>query len=194
VRALAHRVYLLALAEDCIPIYPVYALLFADSGLSTGRISALFMLWSVTSFLLEVPSGALADRVSRRRLLAVAAGLRGVGFALWVAVPSFSAFAAGFVLWGAGGQQCRADRGADADRDGAYPGAAAGQLGADRQAGEGRQQEHRHQRVAGADGPAEQRQVLVDRGTPGQCSGHHQQPPDPPVLSRLLQTDLQRAQ
>jgi MFS family permease len=61
----------------------------------------LFVLWSVTTFTLEVPSGAWADAFSRRRLLAAAGLLRAVGFALWVAWPSYPAFAAGFLLWGA---------------------------------------------------------------------------------------------
>jgi MFS family permease len=52
---------------------------------------------------LEVPSGVLADATSRRRLLVVAPLLTAVGFGLWVAVPSYAAFAAGFVLWGAQG-------------------------------------------------------------------------------------------
>jgi MFS family permease len=81
----------------------VYALLFADAGLSVGQISTLLLIWSLTGFLLEVPSGALADRVSRRRLLAVAALLRAAGFALWLLAPSYPAFALGFVLWGAEG-------------------------------------------------------------------------------------------
>jgi MFS family permease len=97
---LVRRAYAFALLDELIPLYPVYALLFADSGLSTGRISTLLLLWSLTAFVLEVPSGALADRVSRPRLLAVAALLRAAGFALWVAVPSYPGFAAGFVLWG----------------------------------------------------------------------------------------------
>jgi MFS family permease len=90
-----------ALLDELVPLYPVYALLFADAGLSTGQISTLFVLWSVTTFVLEVPSGALADRVSRRRLLAFAALLRGAGFAVWVLAPSYPAFAAGFLAWGA---------------------------------------------------------------------------------------------
>lgn len=81
----------------------MYALLFADSGLNTGEISSLFVLWSVTVFVLEVPSGAWADAFSRRRMLALSGLLRGVGFALWVAWPSYQAFAAGFVLWGVSG-------------------------------------------------------------------------------------------
>jgi MFS family permease len=94
---------LFAALDDAIPLYPVYPLLFADHGLSAGRISGLFVLWSVTAFALEVPSGALADMVSRRMLLAAGALLRAVGFALWVIAPGYLSFAAGFVLWGAGG-------------------------------------------------------------------------------------------
>jgi MFS family permease len=82
-------------------LYPVYALLFADAGLSTGQISSLFVIWSVVGFTLEIPSGALADAYSRRRIIAIAALLQAAGFALWTFLPSYPAFAAGFVLWGA---------------------------------------------------------------------------------------------
>ena len=84
-------------------LYPVYALLFADAGLSTAEIGSLFAIWSVTGFVLEIPSGVWADAVSRRLLLALAPLLSGAGFALWVLAPSYEAFAAGFVLWGAQG-------------------------------------------------------------------------------------------
>ncbi|MEH0543104.1 MFS transporter [Streptomyces sp. B21-105] len=84
-------------------LYPVYALLFADAGLSVGEISSLFVLWSLTGVLLEVPSGAWADAVSRRLLLWTGPLLGAAGFALWVLFPSYGAFAAGFVLWGARG-------------------------------------------------------------------------------------------
>lgn len=47
-----------------------------------------------------MPSGALADRVSRRKVLIAAGAVRAVGFALWVAAPSYPSFAIGFVLWG----------------------------------------------------------------------------------------------
>lgn len=88
---------------ELIPLYALYALLFADHGMSTGQISSLFALWSATSFLLEVPSGAWADTVSRRGLLVLSGALLTAGFALWTAAPSFAGFAAGFVLWGTSG-------------------------------------------------------------------------------------------
>jgi MFS family permease len=80
----------------------VYAVLFADAGLSPAAVSSLFVIWSVTTFALELPSGLWADVFSRRLLLVTAPLLAGAGFGLWTFLPSYPAFAAGFVLWGAG--------------------------------------------------------------------------------------------
>jgi predicted MFS family arabinose efflux permease len=99
----AARLYAYAFLGDFVLLYPVYALLFADTGLSTAEISSLLAIWSISGLVLEVPSGVLADATSRRALLVVAPLLTALGFALWVAVPSYAAFAAGFVLWGAQG-------------------------------------------------------------------------------------------
>ncbi|MFE9689479.1 MFS transporter [Micromonospora sp. NPDC005806] len=102
-RPLAAALYGYAFLTDFVLLYPLYVLLFADTGLSVGQISSLFVIWSATGILLEVPSGAWADAVSRRLLLALAPLLPAVAFALWLIVPSYPAFAVGFVLWGAGG-------------------------------------------------------------------------------------------
>jgi MFS family permease len=81
-------------------LYPVYTLLFSDSGLSVWQVSSLFVIWSISSMVFEVPSGAWADATSRRRLLIVGPVLTALAFAIWVAYPSFWVFALGFVLWG----------------------------------------------------------------------------------------------
>jgi MFS family permease len=86
-----------------MPVFPVYALLFADAGLSLAEISLLFVLWSVVGIVLEVPSGAWADTVSRKALLAAGAVTYAAAFASWVLFPSFAGFAAGFCLWGLSG-------------------------------------------------------------------------------------------
>ncbi|MGW6446429.1 MFS transporter [Lentzea sp. NPDC055074] len=78
-------------------------MLFADSGLSDASISVLLAIWSLTSVVFEVPSGALADRFSRRSCLVASGVLQALGHAAWVLFPSFWGFAAGFVLWGLGG-------------------------------------------------------------------------------------------
>ncbi|HEX8864899.1 MAG TPA: MFS transporter, partial [Lentzea sp.] len=78
-------------------------MLFADSGLSDASISVLLAIWSTTAVVFEVPSGAIADRFSRRSSLVAAGVLQAAGYASWVVFPSFWGFAAGFVLWGLGG-------------------------------------------------------------------------------------------
>ena len=81
-------------------LYPVYTLLFSDTGLSVWQISSLFVIWSVSSLVLEVPSGAWADATSRRRLLVIGPLLTSAAFALWVGSPGYWVFAVGFLLWG----------------------------------------------------------------------------------------------
>ncbi|MFD5825624.1 MFS transporter [Lentzea sp. NPDC060358] len=78
-------------------------MLFADSGLSDAQISVLLAVWSLTAVVFEVPSGAVADRFSRRSCLVASGVLQALGYAAWVVFPSFWGFAAGFVLWGLGG-------------------------------------------------------------------------------------------
>ena len=101
-RGFGARVVAVEALGQFVPLYPLYALLFADHGLSDAAISALFALWSVTTLVLEVPSGAWADVTSRRRMLAASGALAAAAFALWVLFPGTWVFALGFVLWGVG--------------------------------------------------------------------------------------------
>jgi MFS family permease len=86
--------------RDLIPLYAIYALLFADHGLSVGEISSLFVIWSLVSFVFEVPSGAWADTVDRRLLLVTSGVIYAMAFSAWMASPTYFGFALGFVLWG----------------------------------------------------------------------------------------------
>ena len=92
-----------AALSELVPYYPLYALLFLDTGLSNAQISALFAVWSVTSLLTEVPAGALADRWSRRGVVVLAGVLQAAAFVIWTAAPQAWAFALGFVVWGVSG-------------------------------------------------------------------------------------------
>lgn len=49
--------------------YPVFTILFVDFGLSVSQFALLNAIWAGTIVLLEVPSGALADIIGRRKLL-----------------------------------------------------------------------------------------------------------------------------
>ena len=55
--------------------YPVFMILFLDFGITLEQFGLLNAAWAAAIVLLEVPSGALADLVGRRRLLVAAAGL-----------------------------------------------------------------------------------------------------------------------
>ncbi|RZT78162.1 putative MFS family arabinose efflux permease [Micromonospora violae] len=103
VRRLTATLYGYAFLSDLVLLYPLYVVFFADTGLSVGQIASLFVVWSAAGIVFEVPSGAWADVVSRRLLLSLAPLVTAAGFALWVLVPSYPAFALGFLLWGAGG-------------------------------------------------------------------------------------------
>ena len=92
-----------AALSELVPYYPLYALLFLDTGLSNAQISALFAVWSITSLLTEVPAGALADRWSRRGVVVLAGVLQAAAFVIWTAAPQTWAFALGFVVWGVSG-------------------------------------------------------------------------------------------
>ena len=92
-----------AALSELVPLYPLYALLFLDSGLTEAQISGLFALWSVSAFLTEVPGGVLADRWSRRGAVVLAGFLQAAAFVVWTTAPGCTGFAVGFVVWGIGG-------------------------------------------------------------------------------------------
>jgi MFS family permease len=83
-----------------ILIYPLYAVMFVDNGLDAAQISLLFIVWSAVAFVLEVPSGAIADKFSRKYVLMIAMLFQAVAFMCWLMLPSFWGFLVGFVLWG----------------------------------------------------------------------------------------------
>jgi MFS family permease len=67
--------------------YPVFTVLFLDYGLSLEQFAILNMVWALTIVLAEVPSGALADIVGRKRLVVFAAMMMVVEMALIVFAP-----------------------------------------------------------------------------------------------------------
>lgn len=52
--------------------YPVFTILFLDFGLTVAQFAILNAVWAATIVIAEVPSGALADIIGRKRLLVFA--------------------------------------------------------------------------------------------------------------------------
>jgi MFS family permease len=75
--------------------------MFVDHGLTPWQVSFTLIAWSTTAFVLQIPSGLLADRWSRRWLLCGAQLVRGAGFLAWLLFPGFAGFLIGLMLWGA---------------------------------------------------------------------------------------------
>ncbi len=96
----ANRFVLYKGLKDLILIYPIYTLLFDEAGILLPQISILLALWSLPVVVLEIPSGILSDRWSRRGMIIIASALRALCFLLWLINPSFVFFALGFLCWG----------------------------------------------------------------------------------------------
>jgi len=67
--------------------YPVYTILFLDFGLTIQQFALLNVVWAATIVLLEVPSGALADIIGRKKLLVIAGILMVAEIALLCFAP-----------------------------------------------------------------------------------------------------------
>jgi MFS family permease len=96
---LRRRLYALSFIDEFGPVYAVWTLWFNDHDVTTGQISTVFLLWAFIALVFEIPSGALADRVDRRRLLATAFLIRGVGIGVWLVWPTFGGLVIGAALW-----------------------------------------------------------------------------------------------
>jgi MFS family permease len=68
--------------------YPVLAVLFLDLGLSMEQYALLNVAWAAAIVLLEVPSGAMADLVGRRRLVVFASVLMVMEMLIFAFAPA----------------------------------------------------------------------------------------------------------
>jgi MFS family permease len=96
--------YLTTVCYDFVFAYAIYTVFFSIRGLTVFQIGLLLSWWTLTSIVLEIPTGALADCWSRRKMLALAPLVKGLCFLTWfLAGGSFYLFALGFLLWSVGG-------------------------------------------------------------------------------------------
>ncbi len=102
-RSFLTAIYTHCFFDELVFIYPYYAVMFSDCGLSAVQISVLFIVWSVVGFALEIPSGALADRYPRKHVLIFGQFAKLACCLIWLVFPSFWGFLAGFACWGVKG-------------------------------------------------------------------------------------------
>lgn len=83
-----------------MPIFALASLMIVDNQLSGNEVAIVLASYSIASFICEVPSGALADRTSRKWILVASQALCAIGFACWAITPNFIGFLVGYSLWG----------------------------------------------------------------------------------------------
>ena len=88
--------------DDFILVYPVYAIMMLETGVTGLELSVLFAVWSLSALLFEIPSGVIGDLVNRKRYVAVGSLVRGAGYLMWLVYPEVPGFALGFLLWSLG--------------------------------------------------------------------------------------------
>ncbi len=99
-RRAAFKFFAFSFLEGFAPIYPVYMIMFEGRGYELTSLSLLLSIWSLPVVLLELPSGILADRWSKKGVVAIGMALKALCFVLWASSPSFLAAALGFISWG----------------------------------------------------------------------------------------------
>lgn len=67
--------------------YPVIGVLFMDLGLTLEQYALLNVVWAATIILLEIPSGALADVIGRKRVVVLASLLMVAEMAVFAFAP-----------------------------------------------------------------------------------------------------------
>lgn len=67
--------------------YPVIGVLFLDLGLTLEQYALLNVIWAVVIIVLEIPSGALADVIGRKRVVVLAAALMVAEMAVFAFAP-----------------------------------------------------------------------------------------------------------
>ncbi|HHP0479291.1 TPA: MFS transporter [Vibrio campbellii] len=68
--------------------YPVFTLLYLDYGLTLSQFAMLNVVWAATIVLAEVPSGAFADTLGRKRLVVLSSLVMFVEIAMIAFVPT----------------------------------------------------------------------------------------------------------
>jgi predicted MFS family arabinose efflux permease len=98
-----HRRYLALIGLRWLPVgllIPVFVLLPLSRGLSLTQVGLVFAVQGLVVFLLELPTGGLADSIGRRPVLLVAGVVSLASLALFYLAHSVEVFVAAMVLQG----------------------------------------------------------------------------------------------
>lgn len=75
---------------------------FSHSGINPFQISIILSLWCAYVLIFEVPSGAIADRWSRRWVMTIGSIFHTLSYLIWIFFSGFNWFLLGYLLRGTG--------------------------------------------------------------------------------------------
>ena len=81
-------------------LYPVYALMFQDHGMSDTQISFLLIIWSIGVLLFQLPLNFFTDRFSNKSIVICGQISKALCFIIWIFWPTFIGYTIGFLIWG----------------------------------------------------------------------------------------------
>jgi MFS family permease len=100
---LVKRIFALSFMSEFIVIYPFYVIMFGERGaVSPAGVGLLLAIWMIVAVLAEVPTGVIADKMSKKWSLTLGHAMQLATFAIWLFAPNFTGYLIGFVVWGIG--------------------------------------------------------------------------------------------
>ena len=97
------RIFALSFMSEFIAIYPFYVIMFGERGkVSASGVGMLLAIWMIVSVLAEVPTGIIADKMSKKWSLVLGRIMQLATFVVWLFAPNFVGYLVGFVIWGVG--------------------------------------------------------------------------------------------
>lgn len=88
---------------DFIFAYAIYNAYFKLQGLPIHQISILLAFWAFSAMVLEIPSGAMADHWSHKKMIVLAPLIKMMTFIIWgLAQGQILLYGLGFFLWALG--------------------------------------------------------------------------------------------
>jgi MFS family permease len=100
---LTKRIFALSFMSEFIVIYPFYVIMFGERGdVSAAGIGLLLAIWMIVSVLAEVPTGIIADKMSKKWSLVLGHVMQLATFTIWLFFPNFTGYLIGFIIWGIG--------------------------------------------------------------------------------------------
>lgn len=98
-----HRLVLVQFIGESTLIYPLYSIMFNErTGISAVGVGFLLATWQLTQIIVEVPTGIIADKFSKKYSIVLGRLLKALCFGIWFFFPSFGGYLVGFMVWGIG--------------------------------------------------------------------------------------------